>query len=343
MAISFMITGNGGLPVYKQLLQQFENKIKTGKLAPGEMVPSMNELAEELGISRETVKKVYSILRDRGYLEPHQGKGFYVKGQEGARRTTLLILFDKMSVYKQTILNTFMKEMEDQVETTILLHNQNLDLYEYYLNQYLDQFDYYMVTPHFPLNEEEQKRMVKLTSRIPNRKLLVLDYLPKDLKGNFGAIYQDFENDAYEGLSVALPTLKKSGKLNLITLNSSLYGPLVYKAVERFCAENGLEMVHHTQTPETIRKKDIFLIVGSQLDAGVSDLADNISEHKLKIGKDVFIISYNEFPLNKVIFGGLTTISADFGLMGVLAARMIQEKKMFKTKCDFGMIRRATF
>ncbi len=339
-----MITPNGGQPVYKQLLRQFETKIRTGKLCPGDVVPSMNELSEELGISRETVKKVYSILRDRGYLEPHQGKGFYVKAHDESHKISILILFDKMSIYKQTILNTFLEVLgSDKVNTTILLHNQNLDLYEYYLNLYLDQFDYYIVTPHFALDEQVQKRMVKLTSRIPNRKLIVLDHLPDGLKGNFGAVHQDFENDAYKGLEVGLPKLKISGKLNVIILDSSLYGHRIYKTVERFCGDYAIEIRHWTAPPKEIQRNDIFLIIGSQLDAGVADLAENIESRSLKVGKDVFMISYNEFPLNKIVLGGLTTISSDFSMMGRLAARMIQEKRMFKQVCDFGMIRRYTF
>ncbi len=338
-----MITPNGGLPVYKQLLKQFETKIKSGELCPGEMVPSMNELSEELGISRETVKKVYSILRDRGYLEPHQGKGFYVKAPDASQKISILILFDKMSIYKQTILNTFMERMDGRVNPTILLHNQNLDLYEYYLDMYLDQFDYYIVTPHFPLDDQSQKRMIRLTSRIPNRKLIVLDRLPEGLKGNFGAVYQDYENDAYNGLNAGLAKLRKSGNLNVIILNSSLYGNCVYKAVERFCRDKGIGISYWNEPPKIINRNDTFLIVGSQLDNGISDLAENIEARHLKVGKDVFMISYNEFPLNKVILGGLTTISADFSMMGHYAAQMIKEKRMFKRVCDFGMTRRYTF
>lgn len=343
MPISFVINQSGGTPVYKQLIQQFEKNIRTGKLAAGEIVPSMNDLAKELDISRETVKKVYSILRDRGFLEPHQGKGFYVKGNDDSRRTTILILFDKMSIYKQTLLNTFIEEAGENVEPTILLHNQNLDLYEYYLDLYLDQFDYYIVTPHFPLDKESRKRMLKLTSRIPNRKMILLDNLPGELKGNFGAVYQDFENDAFDGLSPGLQKLKKSGRLNVITLPSSMYGEMVCKAVDRFCRTNGIDVRYFTEPPTEIHRNDTFLIVSSQLETGISDLADNIRACKLKIGKDVFIISYNEFPLNKVVLGGLTTISADFTMMGRLAAQMISEKRMFKQKCSFGMIRRYTF
>ena len=163
MAVSFVINTSGGVPLYKQLLQQFESKIKTGKLKSGDMVPSMNDLANQLNVSRETIKKVYSILRDRGYLEPRQGKGFYVKEQNSLRNLSILILFDKLSIYKQTILNSFLAEVGDGIETTFLIFNQNLDLLEYYLDLYLDQFDYYLVTPHCPLDEKSQKRMLLST------------------------------------------------------------------------------------------------------------------------------------------------------------------------------------
>lgn len=343
MAISFNINESGGIPVYKQLIQQFEHKITTGRLAVGEMVPSMNDLAKDLDISKETVKKVYSILRDRGFLEPHQGKGFYVKSLDNSRRASVLILFDKLSIYKQTILNTFFENVGETVEPTVLFHNQNLDLYEYYLDLYLDRFDYYVVTPHFPLDDESQKRMLKLTSRIPNRKLIILDNLPKGLKGNFGAVYQDFENDAYDGLTPGLQKLRKSGRLSVITLPSSMYGAMVKKAVDRFCKENGIEVNYYLEPPVEIHKNDTFLIISSQLETGISELADNIRACRLRTGRDVFIISYNEFPLNKVVLGGLTTISADFAMMGKLAAEMVSEKRMFKKKCNFGMTRRNTF
>ena len=327
MAVSFVINTSGGEPLYKQLLQQFESKIKTGKLKSGDMVPSMNDLANQLNVSRETIKKVYSILRDRGYLEPRQGKGFYVKEQNSLRNLSILILFDKLSIYKQTILNSFLAEVGDGIETTFLIFNQNLDLLEYYLDLYLDQFDYYLVTPHCPLDEKSQKRMLKIISRIPNRKLIVLDVLPKNLRGNFGAVYQDFENDAYDGLAEGLDKIKIIGRLKVITLPTSLYGKQVIKAVDRFCEENGIVAMYYDAPPKKIYKNDIFLLISSQLDTGIAELNDNVISNNLTIGKDVFLISYNEFDLNKVVLGGLTTISTDFAKMGRLAAKMVKEKK----------------
>ena len=88
------------------------------------------------------------------------------------------------------------------------MHNQQIDLLEYYIDENLDQFDYYVVTPHFPLDESTQRRAVKALMRIPNRKLILLDRCLDSLPGNYGVVYQDFTNDVYEGLMQAL---KNSG------------------------------------------------------------------------------------------------------------------------------------
>ena len=57
-------------PIYKQLVEQFEDAIRSGKLVAGTQIPSMNDFAAQLGISKETVKKTYGILREKGLLVP---------------------------------------------------------------------------------------------------------------------------------------------------------------------------------------------------------------------------------------------------------------------------------
>jgi DNA-binding LacI/PurR family transcriptional regulator len=52
-------------------------------------------------------------------------------------------------------------------------------------------------------------------------------------------------------------------------------------------------------------------------------LIEKVISDKLKIGKDVGIISYNETPLKKIILDGITTISTDFEMMGRKTAELI--------------------
>ncbi len=61
---------------------------------------------------------------------------------------------------------------------------------------------------------------------------------------------------------------------------------------------------------------------------------------KLKIGKDVGIISYNETPLKEILLDGITVITTDHGFMGETAARLILNDSVEKIKNPFSFIRR---
>ena len=65
----FVINTAVRIPVYKQVISQIEQKIISGEYAPGAQLPSMNELAAYLDVSRETIKKAYLKLRDKDRLE----------------------------------------------------------------------------------------------------------------------------------------------------------------------------------------------------------------------------------------------------------------------------------
>ena len=328
-------------PIYKQIVDGVERSIHSGSLPAGEQIPSMNVLAAEYGISRETVKKAYGILVDKGFIVPKHGKGFYVADHQSGGRPQVLVIFDKFSVYKQILLNSFQEALGDKAEITIVNHNQSLELLTYYLDNYLDNFDYYVITPHFPLDGETQAGVSRQLSRIPFRKLIMLDRLQPDFPGNYGAVYQDFENDVAEGLAQGHSGNMKN--LRVITLPSSLYGHGMHGGIKRFCKERGIPVEFLESAPDDIRPGDTFLLLNSQLDAGLVALARRIQEIGLEIGKDVFIISYNEFDMNEVILGGLTTVSADFKEMGRLAAEMILSRRLVKIHCPFRMNRRHTF
>ena len=228
-------------------------------------------------------------------------------------------------------------------DITILTHNQNLELFTYYLDTYLDKFDYYVISPHFALDHKTQQAAVKLISRVPNRKLIMVDHWMQNYQGNYGAVYQDFENDVYEGLKQGLDKLKDTSCLKVITLPSSLYGSMVTKGINRFVKEFNIPVSYSDSVVGDIQPNETYLILSSQLDSGLAAFARKIREQNLEVGKDVFVISYNEFDLNEVVLNGLTTISTDFKQMGRTAAQMIIQKKSWKEHCDFKMTRRSTF
>ncbi|WP_066073379.1 MocR-like pyridoxine biosynthesis transcription factor PdxR [Neobacillus soli] len=68
-----------GEPLYIQLYNFFKKDIQTGKIEPGEKLPSKRKLSHYLGISQNTVETAYDQLLAEGYVESEERKGIYVK------------------------------------------------------------------------------------------------------------------------------------------------------------------------------------------------------------------------------------------------------------------------
>ena len=71
-------------PLYLQLIQQIRHAIETGVVQPGDGLPGVRTLAEQLVVSPNTVVKAYSELEHEGLLDLRHGSGAYV----AARRST---------------------------------------------------------------------------------------------------------------------------------------------------------------------------------------------------------------------------------------------------------------
>jgi GntR family transcriptional regulator len=68
-----------GVPVYLQIAQQVKSAAAGGVLRPGEALPSVRVLAEELRINRNTAARAYAELEAEGVIETRQGAGCFVK------------------------------------------------------------------------------------------------------------------------------------------------------------------------------------------------------------------------------------------------------------------------
>ena len=77
----FKVSPTATQPLYVQLTQQIRHAIDTGVLQPGDLLPGIRTLAEELVVSPNTVVKAYAELEHEGLLEMRQGSGAFVAGR----------------------------------------------------------------------------------------------------------------------------------------------------------------------------------------------------------------------------------------------------------------------
>ena len=97
--MDIIISNSSGQPIYEQICRQIKGAVASGKLKPGEPLPSIRNLARDLRISVITTKRAYEELERDGFLENVPGKGCFVAPQnhELLREAQLRKVEEKLS------------------------------------------------------------------------------------------------------------------------------------------------------------------------------------------------------------------------------------------------------
>ena len=67
-----------GVPFYRQIIDQVKSAIATGRLEPGNRLPTVRQLAVDLSVNPNTVSRAYTELELTGLVDTHMGSGTFV-------------------------------------------------------------------------------------------------------------------------------------------------------------------------------------------------------------------------------------------------------------------------
>ena len=84
----FRSNPTSAVPVYLQLIEQVKHAVDVGALTPGDQLPAIRRVAEDLVINPNTVAKAYRELEHEGVIELRHGAGAFVAGTARARKLT---------------------------------------------------------------------------------------------------------------------------------------------------------------------------------------------------------------------------------------------------------------
>jgi GntR family transcriptional regulator len=92
--VQLHISTKDGVPIYLQVVNQVKYLVAAGRLAPGEEIPPIRTLAEQLVVNPNTVAKAYHELEREGVVTKRHGSGTYISdnGSPLARRERVKIL-----------------------------------------------------------------------------------------------------------------------------------------------------------------------------------------------------------------------------------------------------------
>ena len=80
--VSFTLDTANGAPIYRQIIRQIEYAILSGRMRPGDRLPTIRSLAVELKTNPNTIARAYGELEIRGVLATQVGSGTYISDKK---------------------------------------------------------------------------------------------------------------------------------------------------------------------------------------------------------------------------------------------------------------------
>lgn len=323
-------------PKYVQISESIIDSIKTGELAKGSKLPSINEICSENQLARETVVKAFNQLKQKGLIASVHGKGFYVSSTNTKTINRVFVLFDTFTSYKEILYQGIKESFGLNTILDIYFHHFNYEVLHSTIASHIGNYTSYII---LPINHKKINQALK---PIPEEKLFLLDIYPRYLNQEYIGIYQDFTNDVRETLASIDKHIRKYNSLNLIFRNTITDLP---KELEHgfvsYCRSNGIKhSVTYDKASQDIKKGEAFIVID---DEDLVTLAESAKEKHLTMGKDIGIISYNDTPLKKVVSNGISVISTDFYQMGKGIAQMILDNNRTAIRNKTTFVNRGSF
>lgn len=317
-------------PKYLQLTNSIVKAVQEGKLQKDYVLPSINDLSYEMDLGRNTVEKAYRHLKQLGVVASFPGKGYFINQADVKPVIKVFLLFNKLSAHKKIIYDAFVATLGEQAAIDFYIYNNDFGLFKKLLQNRKEDYHHYVIIPHFL---EGGEHAAEIINELPPDRLVLLDKLIEGVKGDYGAVYENFEKDIYSSLKEALPQLSKYQTLKIVFPSYTYFPDEILKGFQVFCQEAAFDykVVHKLQA-EDIGPGEAYI---NLMEDDLVVLLEKIRLTSLQVGKDVGIVSYNETPWKKFILDGITTMSTDFKKMGEMAANMILQNERAHLEVPF--------
>jgi GntR family transcriptional regulator len=76
--LTFNLDIRSGLPIYTQIVNQIQSQLVNGIIKPGDQLPTVRALAQDLRVNFNTVARAYRILDEERIISTQQGRGTYI-------------------------------------------------------------------------------------------------------------------------------------------------------------------------------------------------------------------------------------------------------------------------
>jgi DNA-binding transcriptional regulator YhcF (GntR family) len=317
-------------PKYLQLVNSIIKAINVQNIEKDYILPSINDLSFELDIARATVEKAYRHLKTLGIIVSVPGKGYFIAKTDFIQTYKIFLLFNKLSAHKKIIYDSMVTTLGDKAAIDFYIYRNDFNTFKKLLLDHMEGYTHFVILPHFMDGGDTAHELI---NSLKGANLILLDKKIAGITRQFGAVYENFEKDIFNALFEMIKHLEKYHTLKIIFPADSYFPNEILEGFTSFCKEYAFnyKIVHDIEA-EPIKAGEAYI---NLMEDDLVILLDKINDTRLKPGKNIGIISYNETPLKRFILNGITTISTDFTKMGETAARMIQNDELTQVEIPF--------
>ncbi|HEY8920244.1 MAG TPA: substrate-binding domain-containing protein [Chitinophaga sp.] len=327
---------NSGAPKYQQIIQSVISAIDNKQLRIGDKIPSVNEVSDSTGIAKKTGVQAFEQLKQTGVISAVKYKGYFVASANTHSKHNIFVLFNHLTAYKEDIYEGIKSTLDGKGVVDIFFHHNNIEVFKTLIAQSAGKYTEYII---MPIPDKGMKPALK---KLPQDKIYILDLGYQDWGQAYPSVCQHFETDIYQVLQQGLPAIRRKYNKLVLVLGPQFYNlKQIEKGFRQFCREFELDfsIISHAKNKRPARG-ELYVLVNDQ---DLVQLVKKTTTFGYKLGKDVGIISYNDFPMKEIVGNGITTISSDFTRMGTDVINMILKKKKAHLQNPCRLVERSSF
>ena len=98
---------HSGAPIYIQIVERVKHMIAIGELKPGDQLPTVRQLAQDLGVNLNTIARAYTLLNDARIISTQQGRGTFVRERPDERALARMRAEKLSALVGQVVLEAF--------------------------------------------------------------------------------------------------------------------------------------------------------------------------------------------------------------------------------------------
>lgn len=322
-----------GLSKHEQFVQGFLNAVENKTICKGDMLPSVNALIAELGFARETIAKAYKDLISRGIVESKNRIGFFLAKDNTRNQLRIALIIFAFDSFQEVFYKTFRNKLGKQTHIDIFFHHNNVDVFESIIDRVRGKYGMYVVAP-IP-----HKKSAAILNSLPRDKFLMIDrHLP--IPGDISYVTQEFFQSSYAAFAQLAPAIKSFKKMCYYHRPNADTPEEILLAFQKFVKDFKVKYdILPEYIPGSIEAGYVYFTINN---AELWMMLKDARQKKLKLGKDIGILSHNDEIVKEIIFNGITTYSTNFESMAEKAAEFILSRNKIQETIPTVLIRRGS-